>query len=293
MYIFLSLSSENRFALRFECLQGLNPILRAQQRLVTSSFKIEAYRDSECVNSERGLCTPDSSDSSGAREIANLAARRARGAEANVNDQVNLRDARHDIAYLQWSFQTLVLMHDPLHSRRCIRPDLSRVVVRGAVGLGAFNDLPSSSACFPVMARPVKMRSFAFDGPSKRTRRCVPPAPGMIPNFVSGKPIFVAPGPTCPRQLQIVIRQCGSRAGPAMRRSQARASSKPPPRAGPSIAAMVGTSRFSNRWSAALKSAKNLSTCTWVIVLRSTRSAPAQNEPGVDDAIISTRLGIC
>jgi len=159
---------------------------------------------------QRGLRTPDSSDSSGAREIANLAARRARGAEANTNVQVNSRCAYHIIAYLQWSFQTLVLMLDLRHSRRHNRPDLSRVIVRGTVNLGAFNDLPSSRACFPVMARPVKMRSFAFDSPSKRTRRCVPPAPGMIPNFVSGRPIFVAPDPACPRQLQMVTRQCGS-----------------------------------------------------------------------------------
>lgn len=110
----------------------------------------------------------------------------------------------------------LVLMLDLPHSRRRNRPDLSRVVVRGTVILGAFNDLPSSSACFPVMARPVKMRLFAFDSPSKRTRRCVPPAPGMIPNFVSGKPIFVAPDPACPRQLQMVIRQCGP--GPDLQR---------------------------------------------------------------------------
>jgi hypothetical protein len=89
-----------------------------------------------------------------------------------------------------------------------------------------------------------------------------------------------------------IMRRAVLAAGPATRRSQARASSKPPPRAGPSMAAIVGMSRFSNRWRPALKSARNLSTCAWVIVLRSTRSAPAQNEPGEDDVIISTRLGI-
>lgn len=182
-------------------------------------------------------------------------------------------------------------MPDLPHSRRRNRPDLSRVVIGTMVYSDALDDLPISFACFPDMARPVKMRSFAFDSPSKRTRRCVPPAPGMIPNFVSGKPIFVTPDPACARQLQMIVRLKFA-AEPATRRSQARASSKPPPRAGPSMAAMVGMSRFSNRWRPALKSAKNLSTCVWVIVLLSTRSAPAQNEPDEDDARISTRLGI-
>jgi len=104
-------------------------------------------------------------------------------------------------AYHQWSFQTLILRPDPPHSRRRNRRDLSRVIVRVMVNPDALNGPPISSACFPVMARPVKMRSFAFDTPSKRTRRCVPPAPGMIPNFVSGKPIFVAPDPVCACQL--------------------------------------------------------------------------------------------
>ena len=39
------------------------------------------------------------------------------------------------------------------------------------------------------------MRSFAFATPSRRVSRCVPPAPGMIPNLVSGRPIFVTECP--------------------------------------------------------------------------------------------------
>lgn len=50
MYMFLSLSLENRFALRFERLQSLHPILRSQQRLIAGPFKIEAYTGSERVN---------------------------------------------------------------------------------------------------------------------------------------------------------------------------------------------------------------------------------------------------
>ena len=162
---------------------------------------------------KRRLSTPDSSDSSGAREIASFAARKARGAEANANALVYFKTClKYYIAYRQWSFQTLILMLDLPRCWRRSRPDLLRVVVRTVVNSDAHNDPPISSACSPVIARPVKMRSFAFDSPSKRTRRCVPPAPGMIPNLVSGKPIFVAPDPAFVRQLQMVMRQCNSRA---------------------------------------------------------------------------------
>jgi hypothetical protein len=47
---------------------------------------------------------------------------------------------------------------------------------------------------------------------------------------------------------------------PATRKSHARASSNPPPRAGPSMAAMVGMGRLSSFPSAARKSARNLET---------------------------------
>ena len=42
------------------------------------------------------------------------------------------------------------------------------------------------------------MRSFAFATPSRRVSRCVPPAPGMIPSLVSGRPIFVTECPDEP-----------------------------------------------------------------------------------------------
>ena len=46
------------------------------------------------------------------------------------------------------------------------------------------------------MTLPVKIRSFAFAMPSKRVSRCVPPAPGIMPSFVSGSPILVTACPS-------------------------------------------------------------------------------------------------
>jgi hypothetical protein len=37
----------------------------------------------------------------------------------------------------------------------------------------------------------VKIKSLAFEGPNNLAALCVPPAPGMIPRLVSGRPIFV------------------------------------------------------------------------------------------------------
>ena len=67
--------------------------------------------------------------------------------------------------------------------------------------------------------RPVKIRSLARAGPTSRARRCVPPPPGMMPSRISGWP-----------SLAFSL---------AMRKSQARASSQPPPSAKPEIAAIV------------------------------------------------------
>ena len=76
---------------------------------------------------------------------------------------------------------------------------------------------------------------------------------------------------------------------PATRKSHARASSSPPPRAGPSMAAMVGMGRLSSLANAARKSVRNLETWPLDMVRRSARSAPEQNEPGVDEFRMSTR----
>ena len=73
-----------------------------------------------------------------------------------------------------------------------------------------------------------------------------------------------------------------------MRRSHAKLSSSPPPRADPSIAAKVGIGRFSSFLRTALKSERNLSTCSLLMARLSVRSAPAQKEPDVVDFTMST-----
>src|SRR5438874_711130 len=64
------------------------------------------------------------------------------------------------------------------------------------------------------------MSSFARYFPTARVRRCVPPAPGMIPRLISGWP------------------NCAVSEATMM--SQIIASSQPPPRAYPETAAMIG-----------------------------------------------------
>ncbi len=49
---------------------------------------------------------------------------------------------------------------------------------------------PISRACFASTMSPVKMISFARSLPTRRTRRCVPPNPGVIPSVTSGNPTF-------------------------------------------------------------------------------------------------------
>jgi hypothetical protein len=77
---------------------------------------------------------------------------------------------------------------------------------------------------------------------------------------------------------------------PATRRSHANAISSPPPRAGPSIAAMVGMGNVSSLPSPERRLARNWCTCIWVIERRSTRSAPAQKEPMVEERRMRTRM---
>ena len=75
--------------------------------------------------------------------------------------------------------------------------------------------------------RPVSMISKARCAPTRRTRRCVPPKPGMTPSLTSG----------CPKTAL----------GAARMRSQHIASSQPPPNAKPCTAAMVGAGKDSSR----------------------------------------------
>ena len=81
---------------------------------------------------------------------------------------------------------------------------------------------------------PVRIRSMACAMPISAGSRCVPPPPGMSPSCTSG----------CP--------SCVLRSSEAIRYVQARASSSPPPNAGPWMAATTGLRlpRSSSRCSA-------------------------------------------
>jgi len=70
----------------------------------------------------------------------------------------------------------------------------------------------------------VNINSLALATPINRGNRYVPPAPGMIAKLVSGKPII---------ELTVAILI-----------SHAKANSNPPPRAGPSMSAIVGIDRL-------------------------------------------------
>ena len=96
--------------------------------------------------------------------------------------------------------------------------------------------------------------------PSARTeQRAVPPTPGMMPRPVSGKP---------------------SRArGLTTRKSAPSASSSPPPRAAPSMAATTGTGRAASDAITPRTASLNFRMSAGVCAARSFRSAPAQNVP--------------
>ena len=73
------------------------------------------------------------------------------------------------------------------------------------------------------MTLPVRISSSALPRPTTRDSRCVPPLPGIMPRETSGNP-SLAPST-------------------ATRMSQASASSQPPPRAKPLMAAITGLLR--------------------------------------------------
>ena len=78
---------------------------------------------------------------------------------------------------------------------------------------------PRPAAAAPSRISAPRMSREASAGPHSRVSRCVPPAPGIKPSRTSGRPILASFA--------------------AMRRSQASASSKPPPIAAPPISASV------------------------------------------------------
>src|SRR5215813_918007 len=115
---------------------------------------------------------------------------------------------------------------------------------------------PIRSASAAGTRMPVRIISRALPRPTRRGSRCVPPPPGMMARLISVRP------------------SCASSA--AMRMSQARASSRPPPRAKPRMAAMMG---WLHRSISARKSSRLRASRKWVGVggsRNSRMSAPAQ-----------------
>ena len=80
---------------------------------------------------------------------------------------------------------------------------------------------PALSARAALSVRPVRIRSRAAGRPTRRGRRCVPPAPGISPSLTSGRPSTV---------FGIVASRCGSgRPAPSRGRRPGRSRGWPPP----------------------------------------------------------------
>ena len=123
---------------------------------------------------------------------------------------------------------------------------------------------PSRAAVGPSMFSPAAVSSTAAAGPIKRARRTVPPHAGSRPSFTSGHPRLV----------------CGESV--ATLRSQARASSRPPPRQMPSMIATLGHGWAESREKTARPAAHSRSISSGGMPCSRSRraiSAPAKNEP--------------
>ncbi len=135
------------------------------------------------------------------------------------------------------------------------------------MGLGTTSSTrPSRRALDGRTDLPVRMRSSASAIPISRGSRCVPPAPGMSPSCTSG----------CP--------SCVFRSSLATRYVHASATSRPPPSAGPWMAATIGL-RFpssSSRAMACCPPLESASASSRVLIRWSIcTSAPAMNPSGL------------
>ena len=109
----------------------------------------------------------------------------------------------------------------PSASSRARRTATSRRIA----GCTSSSTRPICSAFFARMFLPVRIMSSAAASPTRRGRRCVPPAPGMSPSCTSGSASTVF-------GLSV-----------AMRYANAIADSSPPPTHAPLIAATIGLPR--------------------------------------------------
>ena len=85
--------------------------------------------------------------------------------------------------------------------------------------------MPSLRASAALIRTPPQINSIDFSIPTNLGRRCVPPAPGIIPKLTSGNPMTVPSN--------------------AIRASQPKANSKPPPNAAPCNAQTTGLGQSS------------------------------------------------
>lgn len=131
------------------------------------------------------------------------------------------------------------------------------------------------------------MSSLDLATPTIRVRRWVPPAPGMMPSLVSGKAILVLSPETktCHQHSQ-----WEKLALPPTLKSHPKASSAPPPKAYPSITAIVGIGKDSSSASSCLRLSRKFETCIGLIVRRSRKSAPEQKREGLEDCMRSRRV---
>ena len=127
---------------------------------------------------------------------------------------------------------------------------------------------PSFNASSAFFGVPVAINSSALSIPMIRVLRTVPPKPGKIPNWVSGRPMMA---------LSLMTRY-----------SQTKVISQPPPSAAPLIAATFGNGKSSKR----LKASLMLTTQSLISLsgflkepTNSVISAPAINTPLLDVTI--------
>ena len=120
--------------------------------------------------------------------------------------------------------------------------------------------MPSCSARSAVTGAPVRHSSSVAARPHRRSRRWLPPKPGIRPRLISGWPTLAVSA--------------------AMRRWQHIASSSPPPRAKPLTIAITGFDSFSTRRIMRVPRNEKSRPCTGVRPFISAMSAPATNAFG-------------
>ena len=129
--------------------------------------------------------------------------------------------------------------------------------------------MPSWRARSAPIGAPVRHSSSVAARPHSRSRRWVPPKPGIRPRLISGCPTLAVSA--------------------AIRRWQHIASSSPPPRAKPLTIAITGLGRRSTRRIIRVPRSEKSRPCTGVSAFISAMSAPATNALGPAPVSTTTR----